>query len=135
MYFYRFMQTTRKFTEQMKTLLVDILISRKDDDKAEVLAEHLETVFQANDMDINLNPIITHREGPAIKFCSPKEVRYIITKLKANKDPGHNMITARMLKELARKGMVLLTSTYNFIHTTFHLLSQRVEASENYRAT
>lgn len=89
--------------------------ARKDEDKAEVLTKHLETVFQANDIDTDLNPIITHREGPAIKFCSPKEVRHVITKLKANKAPGHDMITVHMLKVLPRKGMVLLTSIYNSI--------------------
>lgn len=77
-------------------------------DKAEVLAEHLETVFQANDFD-------TDREGPAIKICSPRKVRHVITKLKANKAPEHDIITAHMLKELRRKDMVLLTNMYNSI--------------------
>uniref|UniRef100_A0A2S2QYG7 Putative RNA-directed DNA polymerase n=1 Tax=Sipha flava TaxID=143950 RepID=A0A2S2QYG7_9HEMI len=50
-----------------------------------------------------------------IKHTSPSEVLHIIKKLNNNKAPGHDLITNRMIKNLPKKSIILLTFIYNSI--------------------
>lgn len=50
-----------------------------------------------------------------IKPFSPAELISHITKLSNNKAPGPDKITAAILKELPRKGVVLLTTLFNSV--------------------
>ncbi len=90
--------------------------ARSDVEKADEFANHLETVFQTNDITSDVNPIIEERNGPVIKPFSPKEIKKAIDKeLNPKKAPGHDLISARMLQELPRKGVVMLTQLFNTV--------------------
>uniref|UniRef100_A0A2S2PH29 Putative RNA-directed DNA polymerase n=1 Tax=Schizaphis graminum TaxID=13262 RepID=A0A2S2PH29_SCHGA len=49
------------------------------------------------------------------KHTSPSEVKNIISKLRNNKSPGHDLITNTITKKLPKKAILLLTYIYNGI--------------------
>uniref|UniRef100_A0A2S2PXM8 Putative RNA-directed DNA polymerase n=1 Tax=Sipha flava TaxID=143950 RepID=A0A2S2PXM8_9HEMI len=49
------------------------------------------------------------------KHTSPSEILHIIKKLHNNKALGHDFITNRIIKNLPKKSLVLLTFIYNSI--------------------
>jgi hypothetical protein len=49
----------------------------------------------------------------AIKLLSPKEIKEEIGFLNIKKAPGIDKITAKMIKELPKKGLVVLTYIFN----------------------
>jgi hypothetical protein len=48
-----------------------------------------------------------------IKAFSPKEVSQIIKKINEHKAPGYDLITGKILRQLPKKAIVLLTIIYN----------------------
>ena len=95
------------------------LWARSDEEKAAMFAEYLATVFTPYDdhtdkeieNQISVNISIT----PEIKFFTVKEVQNEIALLNPRKAPGIDEVTPIMLKEMSRKGLVLLTYIYNAI--------------------
>ena len=85
-------------------------------DKAQVLAHHLAATFQPNESLNTDEPGILRSEGESLSLITPKQIsRMIKKKLDPRKAPGHDGITARMLQQLPRKGIVFLTYIYNAI--------------------
>ena len=94
-------------------------MGKNDAEKAKLFAEHLASVFQPTDTVIDqeiekslLNPPITHT---TIIAFTPKEIAEEIKFLNPKKSPGFDLVTAKMMKELPRKGIVMLTYIYNAI--------------------
>lgn len=92
--------------------------ARSDEEKAIVFAEHLEQVFtplpsRNSDKDIENFLEIPCQMSLPIKPFTPKEVRREIKNLNSRKAPGYDLITGTTLKQLPRKGLVLLTIIYN----------------------
>ncbi len=88
--------------------------ARSDEEKAEVFAQHLATVFQPNKIqsDVSSSQKVTPEQ--IIKPVTPAVVKKEIdTNLKTKKAPGIDEITANILKELPRKGIVMLTYLFN----------------------
>jgi len=101
-------------------------MARSDEDKATVFAKHLVEVFQPNPSTSASNLPSTpsnETDFAPIKFIKPIEIAREITHLKSKKAPGHDKITAQMLKELPRKGLVLLTYIFNAILRLHHIPS------------
>jgi hypothetical protein len=48
-----------------------------------------------------------------MKAFSPKEVSQIIKKINEYKGPGYDLITGKILRQLPKKAIVLLTIIYN----------------------
>lgn len=93
--------------------------AKSDAEKANLFAEHLVSVFQPLDNEVDQEiehslsiPPVIHTP---IKTLSPKEIAEEIKFLNPKKSPGIDLITAKMMKELPRKGIVLLTYIYNAI--------------------
>ena len=90
--------------------------ARNDIQKATVFADHLVQVFQPNAIhsDENLEVSTQLDDDPPIRLVTPMEVaREITYGLKSKKAPGYDGISARILKELPRKGLILLTYIIN----------------------
>lgn len=67
--------------------------------------------------------LILFTDGPVIPHCSPREIskiNWIHAKV-----PGQDLITAPLLQELPRKGLLLLTNMYNAVFRLEHVPSQR----------
>lgn len=98
--------------------------ARSSKERAEVFAAHFEKIFQPheiNEDNIGSEEVKDYLESPfqlspPIKYFTPAEVKFTIHKeLKTNKSPGYDLITAEVLKQLPRKGIVLLTSIFNSV--------------------
>jgi hypothetical protein len=63
-------------------------------------------------------------ELPLQKFRVNRIAHLIHTKLNPRKSPGHDLITARVLKELPTSALSLLTAIYNAVLRTGHFPSQ-----------
>jgi len=55
------------------------------------------------------------------KHTSPSEIQFIINKLSNNKSPGHDLITNRIIKQLPKKAILLLTFIFNSILCLSHI--------------
>lgn len=96
--------------------------ARTDADKVKLFAEHLSRVFTPNP-DTGSSKIdnimeslsTTHQLSPPIKKFTKHEVCSVIGKLKLNKAPGYDLITAKILKELPNSGILLLTQIFNAV--------------------
>ncbi len=87
---------------------------RKDQEKAELFAQHLASVFTPNDIQSDINPVINLRPNGFIKLFMPMEIaREIDTNINPKKAPGIDNILPAVLKELSRKGVVMLTYLFN----------------------
>jgi hypothetical protein len=86
------------------------LWARSDKEKAELFAAHLSKVFTPNEShpDQEIEEDIT-----TIKLLSPKEVKEEIGFLNIKKAPGIDKITIRMMKELPKKRLVMVTNIFN----------------------
>lgn len=85
--------------------------ARNDKQKADMFTEHLAEIFQPNimnknyELDDNINMI-----SEEIPLLTPKEVaQEIKTNLNSKKASGFFLIMEQILKELPRKGIVMLT--------------------------
>ena len=107
-------KATRKSPSYVPPLRTPTSWARSDDHKAETFADHLENTFQPNDIHSDITPTTElHDESHLIKFFSPNEVKAVIKKLNPKKAPGHDLLSARMLKELPRKAVVMITYLFN----------------------
>lgn len=93
--------------------------ARSEQEKANLFAEYLADVFTPNDVmvddDIEESISNTPQDVPNIKYLTPNEVYAEIKLLNTKKASGFDGITPRMVKELSRKGVVLLTNIFNAI--------------------
>lgn len=96
--------------------------ARSNNEKADLFARHLAEVFtphndtmDSNNKDNQNTNSTTPEQITDIPPTSPKEIKENISFLNNKKAPGIDMITARMLKELPRKGVVMLTYIFNAI--------------------
>ncbi|PNF38784.1 RNA-directed DNA polymerase from mobile element jockey [Cryptotermes secundus] len=91
--------------------------ARSDKEKAELFAAHLSKVFMPNashpDQEIENDITTLPPNIPTIKIFSPKEIKEEIGFLNIKKAPGIDKITPKMMKELPKKGLVMLTYIYN----------------------
>jgi len=88
--------------------------ARSDEEKAELFAQHLSTVFQPNEMSSHINMAADMLPEQAIKLVTPKEIRWEIDRnMNPRKAPGIDEITANIFKELPKKGIVMLTYLFN----------------------
>lgn len=88
----------------------------KERDKAELFARHLVRVFKPDNIQTRIEPVISYHDKTKVrlKYTTSREIAQIIDReIKINKAPGMDEITPRILKEMSRKGMVLLTYIYN----------------------
>lgn len=89
-------------------------------EKSETFAQYFANVFKPNAASVNNEQEIQgflesplQLDFPVHKF-KPSEVRSILTHgLNANKSPGYDSITGKLLKELPRKGVMFLTFLFN----------------------
>ena len=93
--------------------------ARSNKEKAELFAEHYSNTFKPhnndpNDLSEEEESTLTE-EHRTLKLTTPKEINGIIKSLSLRKSPGPDQITAKMLKELPRKGFVLLAYIFNGI--------------------
>ncbi len=83
--------------------------------KAETFAEHLERTFHPNETDSPQDLVAEdNTDRTKIRAVSPGEVRSEIQRhMNPKKAPGYELITAKILKELPRKAIVLITYIFN----------------------
>jgi hypothetical protein len=100
-------------------------IAVSDSEKAEALADNLETQFQAvtevfETVDVGLRSYFV---APASepKLTNPEEVQEAIWGLKVSKAPGPNGIPNRALKHLPQRAVSRLVLIFNAILLTHHL--------------
>jgi len=92
---------------------------KSDKEKAELFAECLSEVFSPHDNDQDqeveqdLDTPIQLQEH--LKAFTLKEINYEIKMLNQKKAPGLDLITARMLKELPKEGLINLIYILNAI--------------------
>lgn len=96
--------------------------AKTNEEKSEVFANFFHNVFQCNPgNNATDNDVLDYLKSPnqmslPIKLFTPSEVKSVIMKeLNPNKSPGYDLITGKILKELSRKGFVLLTIICNAI--------------------
>jgi hypothetical protein len=93
------------------------LWARSDKEKTEIFAGDLSKVFTPNenhpDQEIEDDITTLPRNILPIKLLSPKEIKEEIGFLNIKKATGIDKITAQMLKELPKKGLVVLTYIFN----------------------
>lgn len=89
-------------------------------DKAEVFALHLENTFKPNEgtTDFPTNGFARQTTVDKIPWVTPKEVTCEIKNLNSKKSPGYDLITGEIMKQLPKKGIIMLTY---LINTSFRL--------------
>jgi hypothetical protein len=93
--------------------------AKSDSEEATMFAEHLEQVFtpisniNPNDSEIEIFLEIPCQMSLPIKPFSPREVLQEIKNINPYKAPGYELITGKILRQLPRKALVLLTTIYN----------------------
>ncbi|XP_017776379.1 PREDICTED: RNA-directed DNA polymerase from mobile element jockey-like [Nicrophorus vespilloides] len=105
--------------------------ARSSRERANVFAEHFVNVFQPfpNETIVDESGEIDEfLEAPfqmslPIKPVRPFEVMDVIGDLKPSKAPGYDLITGRVMKELPRKAIVLLTTIFNSLMRTGYFSS------------
>lgn len=112
-----------KATKRLKNPIVRSSPIKKNDgcwarscqEKADLHADHLESVFQPNAW--NVNPLPTtgadEADNTPIRHVTPREVEKTIQELIKKKSAGPDKITPTILKELPFKAMVKLTHLFN----------------------
>lgn len=93
-----------------------------DKEKANLFGEHFSNIFKPH---TDIHPNTEHLEKinsfinsplpmslPA-KHTSPSEVKFLISKLKEKKSPGYDLITNKILKNLPKKTIILITYIFN----------------------
>lgn len=93
-----------------------------DKEKANLFGEHFSNIFKPH---TDVFPNHEHLEKVNIfvnsplpmslpaKHTSPSEIKFLINKLKEGKSPGHDLITNKILKNLPKKTIVLITYIFN----------------------
>jgi hypothetical protein len=90
---------------------------KTDREKAELLAEHLFDVFSPHnndqDQEVEQDLATPIQSQEHLKAFILKEIIDEIKMLNQKKVPGLNLITARMLKELPKEGLVNIMYIFN----------------------
>lgn len=86
---------------------------RSDMEKATLFAETLADRFTTNDIASDVVPNTIIENSDPLKLFSPREVADQLDKMNPRKAPGIDQVTTPMLKELPKKGIVLLTLLFN----------------------
>ena len=87
---------------------------RKDEEKAELFAQHLSNVFQPHEITSNINPTPAYLPEGMMKPITPYEAAQEIDKnLNPKKSPGIDEISPGLLKELTGKAVKMLTYLFN----------------------
>lgn len=102
--------------------------ARSDKEKAELFAKQLADTFTPFNIVSDVLPDNAVEVSDTIKFFTPLEVAGEIDRLNLKKAPGADNITAAMLKELPKKGIVLLTYIFNAVLRIKHVPSCWKEA-------
>lgn len=96
-------------------------------EKAELFAKYLSEVFKPNDSSMlgfenEIDSAINSDQQLSLplKNVTPGEVRKTLRNLKSKKAPGFDLITAEVLVQLPRKGIIFLTILYNAILRVHH---------------
>ncbi|UYV66797.1 hypothetical protein LAZ67_4002878, partial [Cordylochernes scorpioides] len=117
--FWRLVKSTRKKSE-IKNINVDGDILHSDEEIGKALAfnfsKHFSIVSKevlTNHPTLNETRMTLDNNENILKLTSPQEVKQEITKLSANKAPGHDEITTKLIKNLPIKWVVFLTSIFN----------------------
>jgi hypothetical protein len=92
---------------------------KNDKEKAELFAERLSEVFSPHDNDqdqeVEQDLATPIQLQERLKAFTLKEIKYEIKMLNQKKAPGLDLITARMLKELPKEGLINLIYILNAI--------------------
>ena len=100
----------------------DLGWARSNQEKADLFAEHLTSVFTPHEMeDVDPEEIRIPEQYPLdepIKHTTPKEVKAEINKINVKKCPGFDLVTGQIMKHLPQKGIIKLT---NLINAAFRL--------------
>jgi len=121
--------TLWKATKRLKRPQVSIPPIRKadrswaksDDEKAIAFADHLQQVFSPHLLPIPTDAAISAfldvpcQMSLPIKPFSPNEVVDALAHINVRKAPGYDLISGKVLKELPKKAILLLTILYNSI--------------------
>lgn len=122
---WRVTKTFMKKTEKIPPLITNSTYSYSSKEKANTLADYFEKVHKQNvDLGTIHNTkmtcdevkkyLKTHPVVPdQVDIATPYEVKLIIKKLKNKKSPGPDGISPRILKQLPRKAIILLTKIIN----------------------
>ena len=84
-------------------------MGKKNNDKSEVFAQHLASVFQPNDIHSTVD--LTHTCQPNVQFklMSPLEIaQEIDNNINPKKAPGIDEISPGLLKELPKRAIIML---------------------------
>ena len=97
--------------------------ARNNSQKAEVFAEHLAGIFTPNQSDENVTlDAIYNSRTETIPPVTPKEVADEIKyNMSSKKAPGFDLITGEILKQIPRKGIVMLTYLFNACFRLKHI--------------
>jgi hypothetical protein len=110
-------QTTSPPTRKYSTLLGPW--AKSDKEKADLFAEHLSEVFSPHnndqDQEVEQDLATPIQSQERLKVYTLKEIKDEIKMLNHKKAPGFNLITARMLKELPKEGLVNLMYIFSAI--------------------
>lgn len=93
--------------------------AKSDHEKAAAFAEYLEQVFtpfpnvNSDDNEIENTLQVPLQMALPINHFTPEEVIHEILNVKPQKAPGYDLITGSILKQLPKKGIILLTTIYN----------------------
>lgn len=87
---------------------------RRNDEKAELFAQHLAKVFQTNNIESTIDTTPDYQPEITMKPFSPMEVAMEIdNNLNPKKAPGIDEISPGLLRELPRKAILMLTYIFN----------------------
>ncbi|KAL4144105.1 hypothetical protein QTP88_006335 [Uroleucon formosanum] len=119
-------ETKRLLNQEINIILPlrtanELVIS--DADKCSVFSEMLYNIFSTNQIsDINnerqvhkLLDLPDYSVQNCMDYVTPNEVKLIVKNLPNKKPPGHDHLTNLMFKKLPAKGIVLMTSLFNFL--------------------
>ncbi|KAL4144100.1 hypothetical protein QTP88_006330 [Uroleucon formosanum] len=124
-------ETKRLLNQEINIILPlrtanELVIS--DADKCSVFSEMLYNIFSTNQIsDINnerqvhkLLDLPDYSVQNCMDYVTPNEVKLIVKNLPNKKAPGHDHLTNLMFKKLPAKGIVLMTSLFNFLLRVGH---------------
>jgi len=96
---------------------------KSDHDKTDVrvFANHLKDQFTCHKIASDVTPDISLSVEDQIPYFTTREVATALDRLNPKKAPGVDKITAPMLKELPKKGIVMATYVFNTILRLHHI--------------
>ena len=140
---YSLWQATKKINRPLQFIAPikkkDGTWARKDREKADLFAEHLQKVFEPANRTITEeeeakllnNSELNATDEKSVHDYKFREINNIIRNLKIKKSPGYDSITAKMLRELPPKVIRFITIIMNAT-ISFSTLSCSMENCSNY---